>query len=153
MTEDSPLIANFKTQSPEEYAHAKKVADIAQKYALTLEMRSDLAAAAGMYYHFGEEKAMEHCFPMELIQIIKECGAKTELPSTPESALIHMIDGILLKIEALDMQEVKSWWNREVFIYQTLNEYSTSGIYDASGLSINAFIKIRELLAREDLLS
>ena len=64
-----------------------------------------------------------------------------------------MIDGILLKIELLDKQVGASQWNREVLIYQTLNEYSTAGLYDASGLSINAFIKIRELLAKEELLS
>ena len=61
-----------------------------------------------------------------------------------------MIDAILLKIELLDKQVGNSQWNREVLIYQTLNEYSTAGLYDSSGLSINTFIKIRELLAKED---
>ena len=35
-------------------------------------------------------------------------------------------------------------------IYQTLNEYSASGIYDQSGLGMNMFLKIREYLVNEE---
>ena len=34
-------------------------------------------------------------------------------------------------------------------IYQTLNELSATGMYDESGLSMNQFLKVRELLVRE----
>ena len=35
-------------------------------------------------------------------------------------------------------------------IYQTLNDESSSGIYDHSGLTMNQFLKIREFLAKEE---
>ena len=35
-------------------------------------------------------------------------------------------------------------------IYQTLNDESSSGIYDSSGLTMNQFLKIREFLAKEE---
>lgn len=164
LADDYPLLKELKNYSAAEYRHGRKVSDIAYKYALQLGLDADLAAVAGLYYRLGRLEgepvvengvllAEKHCFPKELVQILKEYSGEKELPSTPESALVHMIDGILLKIELLDKQVGNSKWNREVLIYQTLNEYSTAGIYDVSGLSINAFIKIRELLAKEELLS
>ena len=164
LADDYSLLKELKNYSVAEYHHARKVSDIAYKYALSLGYNADLAAAAGLYYRLGRLEgepvvengvrlAEKHCFPADMIQILKEYAGEQQIPSTPESALIHMIDGILLKIELLDKQVGTSQWNREVLIYQTLNEYSTAGLYDKSGLSINAFIKIRELLAKEELLS
>ena len=164
LTDDYSLLRELKGYSLAEYRHARKVSDIAYKYALKLNMRADLASVAGLYYRLGRlegEPIVENgvklaeklCFPTDLVQILKEYNGEKELPSTPESALIHMIDGILLKIELLEKQVGTSQWNREVLIYQTLNEYSTAGLYDNSGLSINGFIKIREMLAKEELLS
>lgn len=43
-----------------------------------------------------------------------------------------------------------SEWNQDMVIYQTLNEYSASGIYDQSGLGMNMFLKIREYLVNEE---
>ena len=34
-------------------------------------------------------------------------------------------------------------------IYQTLNEFSTNGMYDNAGMSMNMFLKIREYLVQE----
>ena len=164
LADEYSLLREIKNYSFAEYRHARKVSDIAYKYADLLGFNVDLSAAAGLYYRLGRLEgepvvengvrlAEKHCFPKEMIQILQEYAGEKQLPSTPESALIHMIDGILLKIELLDKQVGTSQWNREVLIYQTLNEYSTAGLYDKSGLSINAFIKIRELLAKEELLS
>jgi len=66
--------------------------------------------------------------------------------------LVHMIDGLLIKLELLENEVGTSKWNREVLIYQTLNEFSSAGLYDNSGMSINAFLKVREWLAKEELL-
>ena len=45
-----------------------------------------------------------------------------------------------------------SQWNREMIIYQTLNEFSSSGIYDNSGLGMNQFLVIREYLTKVEML-
>ena len=83
---------------------------------------------------------------------MREYNATDDLPSTPESALVHIIDGLLIKMELLDSEVGTSQWNREVLIHQTLNEFSSAGYYDKSGLSINAFLQIRGWLAKEALL-
>ncbi len=73
------------------------------------------------------------------------------MPSTRESAIVHMVDACIKKIEFLRTQEPPASWNQEMIIYQTLNELSATGIYDESGLSMNQFLKVRELLVREEI--
>ena len=125
---------------------------------------SGLCSAAGFYYRLGKwsgkdyvqagiERAQTLNFPMELIQIIAEYNGEVHKPSTPESAIIHMIDALTIKMEALDGDVTKSAWNREMIIYQILNEFSSAGLYDESGLSMNQFLKVREFLVKEKLFS
>ena len=163
LADDFVQVREIRNLSNFEYQHARKVSDIAYKYALRLDLNADLAAAAGFYYRLGKwlgdppiengvKKAMELCFPEELIQILREYNAKDELPSTQESALVHMIDGLVVKMELHDDQVGTSQWNREVLINQTLNEYSSAGLYDKAGVSINMFIKVRAWLTKEELI-
>lgn len=162
LEEDYIQIRELAMYSPAEYHHARIVSHFAEKYAVELGLNAGLASAAGFYYRLGRwegepyvengvKKATELCFPTELIQVLWEYNGIFELPSTPESALVHIIDALLIKLELLEHEVGTSKWNREVLIYQTLNEFSSSGMYDKSGLSINSFIKIREWLAKEDL--
>lgn len=155
-------VRTIRKHSPSDYYHARKVSEIAAKYALLLDLDADLAAAAGFYYRLGiweggrpiesgVRKASQLCFPDELIQILREYNATDELPSTPESALVHMVDNVLGRLEMTDM-EGTSQFNREVLIHQVMNEFSSAGIYDKSGLSINTYIKIREWILKEEAL-
>ncbi len=163
LEDDFIQVREVRAYSQAEYRHALKVSKLAFEYARKLGLNAELSAAAGFYYRLGRwegepvienaiKKAQKLCFPIDLIQILQEYNGERELPSTPESALIHIIDTIVIKAELLEKEVGKSQWNREVIIYQTLNELSTAGLYDKSGLSINAFIKIREWLAKEELL-
>lgn len=156
-------VREVRAYSIAEYQHARRVSKIAKKYAINLNFPVDLCEAAGFYYRLGRwegnstvngvQKAQKLCFPKELVQILKEYNGEQMRPSTPESALVHIIDALLIKLELLEKEVGTSQWNREVLIHQTLNDFSTAGLYDESGLSINAFIKIRQWLATEELLS
>ena len=163
LEDDYVQVREVRGYSWSEYRHARKVSDIAYKYANKLGYHAQLAAAAGFYYRLGRwegeqavmnavNKAKELCFPDDLIQILSEYYGEENLPSTPESALVHMIDALLIKLELLEKEDGTSKWNREILIYQTLNEFSSAGLYDNSGMSINAFLKVREWLAKEELL-
>ena len=56
-------------------------------------------------------------------------------------------------MEALEKtSKIAGGWNKEMVIYQTLNEFSAQGLYDQSGLSMNMFLKIREYLVKEEAL-
>ena len=54
------------------------------------------------------------------------------------------------KLEVMDKQTMQSEWNQDMLVYQTLNELSSKGIYDKSGMSMNLFLKIREHLVKEE---
>ena len=95
--------------------------------------------------------AQENCFPSTLIEILSEYNGEWRLPSSKESAIVHMVDTCVKRIEMLSSQNLSSSWNQDMVIYQTLNEVSATGIYDESGVSMNQFLKVRELLVREEI--
>jgi hypothetical protein len=163
LMDDFAQIKELRKLSQAEYIHARKVSEIAYRYALQLDLDAELAAAAGFYYHLGMwegapvienavKKANELCFPEEMIQILQEYYGADELPSTQESALIHMVDSVLIRVERYEAELGEGQCNKEVLVHQTLNESSSKGLYDKSGVSINSFIKIREWLAKEEVL-
>ena len=125
--------------------------------------RANLCLAGGFYYRMGRwigepyiknavNKAESLCFPAELISILAEYYGEEQLPSSPESALVHMVDAVVIRLEAMEQNVGQSVWNRDIVIYQTVNDFSSSEIYDHSGMSMNQFLKIREFLAKEELL-
>ena len=93
---------------------------------------------------------MRHCFPSDVAKIIYEYYGEYTKPSTIESAIVQMVDGVVKKMEVLDSNAMKSEWNQNMVIYQTLNDFSAQGMYDESGLSMNMFLKIREYLVNRE---
>lgn len=163
VSEDYTEVKALKHFSRMEYAHAKKVSDLAYRCAKIIGCNENLCLAAGFYYRMGRwlgepynenaiKKAESLCFPELLITILSEYYGEDALPSTPESALVQMIDASIIKLEAMEKNVGKSQWNRDMLIYQTLNEYSSTGMYDKSGMSMNQFLKVRDYLAKEDIL-
>ena len=163
VAEDYSEVKALKDFSMAEYEHAHKVSDIACRCASHVGYRASLCLAGGFYYRMGRwigepyiknavDKAESLCFPEDLTLILSEYYGEEHLPSSPESALVHMVDAIVIRLEAMEKDVGKSAWNRDMVIYQALNEFSASGIYDESGVSMNQFLKIREFLAEEELL-
>lgn len=160
--EDYPLVQDIKNYSRAEYIHAMKVSTIARKCAAEIGADEMVSAAAGFYYRLGilegepvvengVRLAEEKSFPESVIHILSEYNGELQLPSTRESAIVHMVDACLKKIEMLSGHNLSTSWNQDMVIYQTLNEISATGIYDESGLSMNQFLKLRELLVREEI--
>ena len=159
-SDDYSAVVALRNDFPGEYRHAKKVADVAYRCAKEIGLDAHLAEAAGFYYRIGKwqgephvpmgvDRAIELCFPVELVEILSEYYGEETALSSPISALVHMVDSLSIKLEAMSKDVGLSTWNQEMIIYQTLNEYSSMGLYDQSGLSMNQFLKARELLAKE----
>jgi hypothetical protein len=150
-------VKKLEKNLPTEYAHARKVSDIAIQVAERLGLDPGLCGAAGFYYRMGKWKgigdgvgrAQDLDFPIELIHIISEYNGEQRKPSTPESAIIQMISSLTMRLEEANNDITKSTWDHEMLIYQTLNEYSSEGMYDDCGLSMNQFLTVRECLAKE----
>lgn len=159
-----PMVRELSEFSKAEYNHARRVSATAKKCAGIVSADEKVCATAGFYYRIGIidgelivrsgiHIAQKHCFPESVLRIISEYNGEETLPSTVESAIVHMADGLIKKLEVLDKQQtMASEWNQDMVIYQTLNEFSANGLYDKSGLSMNMFLKIREYLVKEEAL-
>lgn len=158
--ESYPLARELLSFSKADYRHARRVSAVAGRCANLVGADAGICAAAGFYYRIGILEggsiaqsgiriAQRECFPEAVIRIISEYNGEEELPTTIESAIVQMVDGLIKKLEVLDTDTMSSEWNQDMVIYQTLNEYSAQGLYDKSGLSMNMFLKIREYLVNE----
>lgn len=147
-----------------EFQHATRLSRLSKKCAEAINANSSLAECAGFYYRLGKIEgepvidnaikiANNHCFPSDVIQILAEYGGIVTLPSSKESAIVHMVDSVVTKVELFDSDSMSSSWNQNMVIYQTINELSQKGFYDNSGLTMNQFLVIREILANEDILA
>lgn len=163
LTEDYQQVKELKEYSKKEYEHADKVSSICYRYAKYLGLDVKLSAAAGFYYRIGKwqgephvqkgiDRAEELYFPEELVQIISEYYGEEHAITTPESALVQMVDAVVMKLEYIKEDVSTSDWNNEIVIIQIINEYSAAGLYDFCGLSMNHFLKIREFLVKEEML-
>ena len=161
LDESYPMARELLKFSRTEYRHARRVSHAAAKCAEIVGADRNVCAAAGFYYRIGIIEgeplvesgiriARKECFPEGVIGVISEYNGELALPSTTESAIVHMVDGLIKKLEVLDSQTMSSEWNQDMVIYQTLNDFSAMGMYDKSGLSMNMFLKIREYLVKEE---
>jgi len=155
------LVQEIKRYSQVDYNHAIRVSRIAAHCAANVNADVKTAAVGGFYYRLGKlggepviengvRIAQDNCFPNVIISILSEYNGELNAISTIESAIVHITDTLVTKFELLDHNTLSSSWNRDIVIYQTLNDKSSSGIYDDSGLTMNQFLKIREYLAKEE---
>lgn len=163
LDESYPMRRELQIFSRADYMHALRVSRVATRCAKLVGADEKLCAAAGFYYRIGAIEggsiaengiriAQKECFPEALISIISEYNGDLALPSNIESAIVHMVDALIKKLEVFDSDTMSSNWNQDMVIYQTLNDFSAQGIYDKSGLSMNMFLKIREYLVNEEAL-
>lgn len=161
VSDDYSLVKEVRAYSEQEYKHAKKVSGICAKCAAIANLDVTLCLVSGFYYRLGKwqgephiyngiVKAKDYCFPEKVIDILSEYYGEEKDLSTPESALVQMVDAVMIKLEYLKDDVSNSQWNNEIIVYQILNEYSSKGLYDKSGLSMNQFLKIREYLVKEE---
>ncbi len=161
---DFALYNEIRKFSYIEYLHATRISALSAKCARAINANEELAACAAYYYRLGKIEgepmidnaikiATNYCFPNDVIKILSEYGGIVSLPSSKESAIVHMVDSVVTKVELFDKDSMSSSWNQNMVIYQTINELSQKGFYDNSGLTMNQFLIIREILAKEDMLA
>ncbi len=160
---DYSLSKDIRLFSMEEYEHAMRVRRAAESCAFVIGAKDRTAAAGGFYYRLGIMEgepyienairiAEDHCFPSDVIQILSEYPGDGRLPTTVESAIVHMASTSVTKLEEEYRKAPQTEWNQSMIIYQAMNELSAKGFYDKSGMSINQFLRIRDLLAKLDIL-
>ena len=160
ISEDFSLVQVMRNFSKADYRHARKVSDIARECAKEVGADPFVAAAGGFYYRIGRMEgkpyvengvllAKSNYFPMQVVQILSEYNGEKALPTTVESAIVHIVDSVVAKFDVLDKNTLSNSWNQDILVYQTLNENSAAGLYDKAGFSMNMFLKIRDYLIKE----
>lgn len=160
LREDFGLVQDVKNFSKSDYNHAQKVSKLAGNCARLIGADPYIAAAGGFYYRLGRMEgepyvengvalAKSNYLPKEIVEILKEYNGEQKLPSTVESAVVHIVDSLVAKFDVLNKTTLSSSWNQDILVYQTLNENSAAGLYDKSGFSMNMFLKIRDYLIKE----
>ena len=163
LDEDYSLAQDIRLFSMTEYAHAIRVKRAAENCAIIIRAKDRTAAAGGFYYRIGVMEgepyienavriAEDHCFPSDVIKILSEYPGEGRLPTTVESAIVHMASTCVTRLENEYNDASGSEWNQSMIIYQAMNELSAKGTYDRSGMSINQFLRIRDYLAKSDIL-
>lgn len=164
LDDDYSLVSDIRHFSIAEYEHARRVEKACLSCARLINANEKTAACGGFYYRLGVmygepivsngvKSAVNHCFPNDVVDILSEYDAKEALPHTVESAIVHIVSQVVTRLELLDHDTFSGGWNQNIVIIQVLNDLSSKGIYDDSGLGINQFLKIRDYLAKEDLLT
>ena len=163
LDDDYSLAQDIRLFSMEEYTHACRVRRAAENCAIVIRAKDRTAACGGFYYRLGVMEgepfmenavriAEDHCFPHDVIQILSEYPGEGRLPTTIESAIVHMASTCVTRLENEINSAGRSEWNQSMIIYQAMNELSAKGVYDRSGMSINQFLRIRDLLAKTNIL-
>lgn len=163
MDEHYHLHREIERYSTVDYNHALRTSQVAAHLAAGIGADEKLARAGGFYYRIGKLEgepfiengvrlAQENCFSERLVEILEEYNGQNRLPGSIESAIVQIADMIVTKFDLLDKDTFSSTWNRDIVIYQSMNEKSAEGLYDRSGLSMNQFLTIRELLVKEEIL-
>jgi len=161
LEEEYAVAKELRHFSMKEYEHGRLVSKIARECAKIAGADETLCAVGGLYYRIGilkgeqiaengELVAAEKCFPEKIYRIIREYYGVIDLPSTPESAIVQMIDGVLCRMEEMRANDEMNAWNKDMAIYHTLTEFSSNGMYNNANLSMHKFLEIREYLVKED---
>ena len=110
LDESYPLGRELKKFSKADYNHANRVSCLSEKCARLVGADEKLCAVAGFYYRIGILEgesivfggvriAQRECFPEDVIRIISEYNGEQELPSTIEAANVHMVAGLMIRVE------------------------------------------------------
>ena len=158
------LLMDMKHYSLSEYDHALRVSYFSKRAARLIGKDENLCEAAGLYYRLGKiydgegtmnavREMEDRLFPEEVIRIVYEYEGIQRKPQTMESAIVQMVDAVVTRVESLDRDSMHNGWNQDMVVYQTLNDYSSKGMYDECGLSMNQYLAVRDLLLKEDILA
>ena len=159
-----PLLQDLKSCSESLFIHGIQVSKAASACATKLHLNEKLALAGGLYYRLGlfdpgegrfpgEILGTKNQFPSDLLQLIGEYKGEKNPFSTPESALVDIIDAVFEYINNNENSSLEgnvfSGFNQEVVSYKVMNDRSSSGIYDQSGFTMNMYITVRDYLISE----
>ncbi|MBQ2745916.1 MAG: HDIG domain-containing protein [Lachnospiraceae bacterium] len=149
----------IKNKSTSLYYHSTEVAELARLAARRIGADEELAYAGGIYHDLGKVAGNEYIkeglalaekygIPKSVKAIMVEHNVKSRLPRSREAAIVMMCDTAISAVEYLKGTMDKKDMSEKVIIENALNKRVSSGALHKSGLTIEEFDKIKEVLVK-----
>ena len=149
----------IKNKSTSLYYHSTEVAELARLAARRIGADEELAYAGGIYHDLGKIAGNEyikeglaladkHGIPRSVKAIMVEHNVKSRLPRSKEAAIVMLCDTAISAVEYLKGTMDKKDMSEKVIIENALNKRISSGALHKSGLTIEEFDKIKEVLIK-----
>ena len=149
------LRRQLKESATMDLKRAVFVSDLSGIIAEKIGENEEVARTAGLYYlvgglegdfsvEQGVKIALECDFPKQIIWILNETRGIRRLPSSPISAIVYIADAVTRAFE--EHKTGKSKMEYEFIVHGVVNDISTKGYLDKSNLSMNQYIKIRDIM-------
>lgn len=146
MQDDFPLMQQLK-ENESLYHHSYEISRISTLAAKSIGCNSVLAGAGGMYHEVGRlvssdgymecsmRLAKEHGFPEELKNVIKQHNTGSEVPKSPEAAIVMLSDCIISTGEFLERSGKRAAISDEKLVNSIFANRKSKGSLEQSGLS------------------
>ncbi len=146
MQDDFPLMQQLK-ENESLYHHSYEISRISTLAAKAIGCDSVLAGAGGMYHEVGRllssdgymecslQLAREHGFPEELKNVIKQHNTGSEVPKSPEAAIVMLSDCIVSTGEFLERSGKRAAISDEKLVNSIFTNRKSKGSLTQSGLS------------------
>ena len=146
MQDDFPLMQKLK-ENDSLYHHCYEISRISTLAAKCIGCNSVLAGAGGMYHEVGRlissdgymecnmKLAREHGFPEELKNVIKQHNTGSEVPKSPEAAIVMLSDCIISTGEFLERSGKRATISDEKLVNSIFSNRKSKGSLEQSGLS------------------
>lgn len=155
LQEDFVLMQQLK-ENETLYRHASEVSWISSLAAKEISCDSILAGAGGMYHEVGRlldqedymeanmELAREYQFPERLQEVIRQHNTASEVPQSPEAAIVMLTDCIIATAQYLDKSGKRSSVSNEKLVRNIFSNRISKGSLDESGLSVEDIKKLEK---------
>lgn len=156
---DYAVINMMKRKSTSLYYHSTEVAELARVAARRIGANEALAYAGGIYHDIGKLTGQEYIkeglllaekynLPNNVRAIMVEHNVKSRLPRSKESAIVMLCDTAVSAVEYLKGTMDKKEMSEKTIVENALNKRIISGALHKSGLTIEEFDIIKEVLVK-----
>ncbi len=160
LEEDFPLVLFVRQLGDERFIHSRSVAKISYKAAKAIGLDEKLCSSAGFYYSLcdnDEKDPVEYAvdvglragLPIEVLRLLKEYQALKNPISRRETALVDLVDTAVGDVMEADKKGINDKVEYTLIVSAAFDRLSKTGRYDECGLSMNQFLKIRDIVINE----
>lgn len=152
------IVDKIGADNSKEIDFVSQVAELSESAAAIIGADTNLAKAGGLYcrigymagdvFHRDNAKVGEHFeLPNNLIKLIHEAGAKKTIATSKESAIVILAYKSVKASRKIFTDASNLTFSKEVVVQQVFNNASSDGTLKDSGLSMDDYMKIKNIFS------